>query len=657
MTTPQSVTIMQPRESHSSWLVLAVVLVGAFMAILDVAIVNVAIPSIRADLHASFGAVQLVISAYTLTYACLLVTGGRLGDIYGRRRLFIAGVAVFSGASALCGATPSIGVLIVARGIQGIGGAMLYPQVLSIIQVSFSGQERTRALGIFGALIGLGAIAGQIVGGLLIQGDILGLRWRPVFLVNVPIGVLAMVAAVALLPDNRTAERSKVDPGGVVLAAVTVLLLVVPLLEGRDLGWPAWMIACLVAALPGAGAFLAYEHRLAARGGSPLLPPDLFRNPGFASGVPIAALFIASYSGYLIILALYLQVGLRFSPLAAALTYSPSAAGFFITSLLAPRLVPLLGRLVLTLGYLVAALGLLATAAAAAAAGAGLSGWELAPTLFIAGLGQGLGMTPLVGTIISALRPEEAGAGSGVVTTTLQVGNAVGLAVISLLFFGLLGAQQTPPAYATAFARTLPASALLLLAAAVLVQRLPQAPQQPANALIERLPGWASGFAYSMYLMTGGRMGDQFFHDILGRVTERRIQRTHEAPMSPGDFLAYHFEAGAQDQAWLNYLVREALAYGSGPIPHEADRVRVIQEQVEEARRRQEAGLLTSEFDPAMLRLLAFALASYPRLLPQITRMATGRAPDDPAFVADWDRLLRAVGESLRPSSSAQDPS
>ena len=636
-------------EARSGWLVLAVVLVGAFMAILDVAIVNVAIPSIRSDLHASFGAVQLVVSAYVLTYACLLVTGGRLGDIYGRKRLFVIGVAVFSGASALCGAAPSIEVLIIARGIQGIGGAMLFPQVLSIIQVTFSGQERARALGIFGALIGLGAVAGQIVGGLLIQADILGLSWRPVFLVNVPVGVLAALAALALLPDHRAGERSKIDPGGVGLAAVTVLLLVVPLLEGRDAGWPAWMIVCLVAALPAAAAFLAYEHRLAARGGSPLLPPYLFRNPGFAGGVPIAALFIASYAGYLIILALYLQVGLGFSPLQAALTYTPSAAGFFVTSLLAPRLVPLLGRFVLTLGYVVAALGLLATAATAAAAGTHLSGWELAPPLFIAGLGQGLGMTPLVGTIIAALRPEEAGAGSGVVTTTLQVGNAIGLAVISLLFFALVGEHPTAQAYATAFSQTLPASAVLLLAAAVLVQRLPQAPQQPANALIERLPGWASGFAYSMYLMTGGRIGDHLFDEILGRVAARRIQRTREAPQSPGDFLAYHFEAGAEDQAWLNYLLREALAYGSGPVPHEADRVRVIQEQVAEARRRQEAGLLTSEFDPALLRLLAFSLASYPRLLPQITRMATGRTADDPEFVTEWEALLRAVGERLRP--------
>lgn len=506
-----------------------------------------------------------------------------------------------------------------------------------------------RALGIFGAANGLGAIAGQVVGGLLIQGDLLGLRWRPVFLINLPVGLLAILGAMAVLPGGRPGGRSKMDPVGVALAAVTVLLLVVPLLEGRDLGWPAWMIACLVAVVPAAGTFLAHEHRLAARGGSPLLPPDLFRNPGFANGVPIAALFIASYAGYLIILALYLQVGLGFSPLQAALTYVPSAVGMFITSLLAPRLVPLLGRSVLTLGYVIAALGLLATAATAAAAGGALSGWELAPTLFIAGLGNGLGMTPLIGTVISALRPEETGAGSGVVTTTLQIGNAVGLAVISLLFFGLLDGGQTPAAYAIAFARTLPASALLLLAAAVLVQRLPRAPQQPANSLIERLPGWASGFAYSIYLMTGGWIGDQLFREILGQVAERRIRRTHEAPMPPGEFLAYHFKAGAGDQAWLNYLVREALAYGARPVPHESDRVRVIQEQVEEMRRRQEVGLLAAEFDPALLRLLAFALASYPRLLPQITRMTTGRTPDDPSFVADWERLLRAIGERLRP--------
>jgi EmrB/QacA subfamily drug resistance transporter len=643
------------RSEGGDWLVLAVVLVGAFMAILDVAIVNVAIPSIRSDLHTSFGAVELVITGYTITYACLLVTGGRLGDILGRRRMFIAGILVFTAASAACGVAPSVGVLVAARAVQGIGGALLYPQVLSIIQVTFTGEQRGRALAVFGSTLGLAAIAGQIIGGLLLEANLFGLTWRPVFLVNIPLGLLAAIAAARVLPREHRAEATTLDEGGVVLVAFTILLLIVPLLEGREEGWPAWMIACLVAAPLVAAVFVAYEHRVARGGGAPLLHPQLFRNRSFAGGVPIAALFLASYAGFLITLAVYLQIGLGFTPLQAGLTYTPSAVGFFITSLLAPRLVPLLGRAVLTLGYLIAALGLLATAATAGAAGAGVTGWELAPALFIAGLGQGLGMTPLVGTIISGLEPEDAGAGSGVVTTTLQIGNALGVAVTSLIFFTILGSSHGAGHYASTFAATLPVSAVLLLAAATLVHRLPRGPQQASNALIERLPGWASGLAYSMFLMTGGRMGDRMFEEVLGHVAELRERRMEAAPLPPGEFLAFNFDEGRVDGAWLNYLLREALTYGAGEVPHERERQPVIDAQVDEVRRRQAEGLVDPELDPRLLRLLGFALVSYPRLLPQVTRMVTGLPPDDPRFIAEWEDFLRAVGDRFAPAQEAAE--
>ena len=628
-------------------LVLPVVLAGTFMAILDVAIVNVAIPSIREDLHASFGGVELVISAYTLTYACLLVTGGRLGDMFGRRRMFIVGLLLFSGASGLCGASPSLGVLVGARALQGVGGALMYPQVLAIIQLTFEGQERARALGVFGSVIGMAAIAGQLIGGALLAVNVFGLTWRPVFLVNVPLGVLAAAAAVIVLPKDDTETHTRLDGGGVVLITITLLLLSVPLLEGRDNGWPVWMLICLVCAAPALGLFLVYERRLAAQGGSPLVRIELFRNRGFAGGVPIALLFMASYASFLLLLAVYLQAGLGFSPLHSGAVYTPAAVGFFITSLAAPRLVPLLGRNVLSLGYLIAALGLLATAATVAAAGKGLVGWELAPTLLLAGLGQGLGMSPLVGTIIAGLEPEDAGAGAGVVTTVLQAGNVLGVALGGLLFFTLLGSGHSGASYANAFAQALPASALLLLIAALLVYRLPLTPFEAQNALIERLPGWATGFAYSMFLMTGGRMGDRLFGDVLSRVTERRLRRTEKAPEDPGEFLAFHFDSASEDGAWLTYLAREALAYGSGPIPHEQQRLPVIRAQVEEIRRRQQTGLIDPQLDPELVRLLGFALASYPRLLPQVTRMTTGRAPEDPQFVAEWEAFLRHLGDLL----------
>lgn len=633
------------------WLVLAVVLVGTFMAILDVAIVNVAIPSIRTDLHAGIGAVELVISAYTISYASLLVTGGRLGDIYGRRRLFIIGLLVFAAASALCGAAPNTATLIAARAVQGIGGALLYPQVLAIIQVTFTGEERGKALGVFGSVVGLAAIAGQLIGGSLLALNVFGLTWRPVFLVNVPLGLLAVAAAVAVLPKDEHQERIKLDLGGVGLVTSLLLLVSVPLLTGRDQGWPAWAFGCLVAAVPLAYAFVRFELRLAARGGRPLVRMALFGNRGFATGIPIAMFFMASYAGFLFMLALYLQAGLGFSPLRSGLVYTPSAVGFFIASLTAPRLVPLLGRRVLSTGYVIASLGLLATAGTAYSAGTHLSGWELATPLFIAGLGQGLGMSPLVGTIIASLTPEDAGAGSGVVTTSLQTANVLGVAGFGIIFFSLAGTARPGAVYATAFAQALPISAALLVCAAVLVHWLPRTPGEADNPLIERLPGWASGFAYSMFLATGGRIGDSLFRDILGHLARQRLQRVKDAPADPGEFFAYHFHASMAEGAWYNYLLREALTYGTGEIPHEDERVPVIQAQVDEIRWRQEAGLIASDLDPAMVRIMGFALSTYPRALPQITRMATGLAPDDPEFVRKWEHFLRQLGERLHPEA------
>jgi EmrB/QacA subfamily drug resistance transporter len=629
------------------WLVLCVVLMGTFMTVLDVAIVNVAIPAIRADLHASFGEIEFVISAYTLTYACLLVTGGRLGDNYGRKALFNLGLLIFAAASAACGLAPTSEILIAARAIQGIGGALMYPQVLAIIQITFAGNDRAKALGIFGSVIGIAAIAGQILGGTLLALNLWGLEWRPIFLVNVPLAVITIVAAIFILPKEQKHEAVGLDWGGVALITPALLLLVIPLLEGRELGWPLWSIASFVIAFPLFGAFIWYERYFCKRGGRPLVRMELFANKSFAYGVPIAALFFAAYAGYLFTLAVYLQVGLGFSPLRSAVAYTPSAIGFFITSLAAPRFIPLLGRHVLTVGYIIAAFGFAATAATAHAAGAHLHGYELAPSLLIAGLGMGFGMSPLVGTVIAGLAPQEAGSGAGIVTTTLQVGNVLGIAVISLLFFTILGNRAPGAAYADTFAITLPISALLLLAAAYLVRRLPRTPFEESNALVERLPGWSAGFAYSMFLMTGGRMGDGLVHEMAARIADRRLRRTQEAPKPPGDFLAYHFDAAAMDVAWMRYLMREALVYGNGPVPHEAERMKTIDVQVKEARDRQALGLLPAGIDPTHLRLAAFALVSYPRMLPQITRMTTGRTADDPRFVADWETLLRVVGSSL----------
>jgi EmrB/QacA subfamily drug resistance transporter len=629
------------------WLVLCVVLMGTFMAVLDVAIVNVAIPSIRADLHASFGQIEFIVSAYTLTYACLLVTGGRLGDNYGRRRLFILGLVVFGVASAGCGLTQTSEILIGARAVQGIGGALMYPQVLAIIQVNFTGNERAKALGIFGSVIGIAAVAGQILGGTILALDLWHLEWRPIFLVNVPLAAATIAAAIFVLPKDEHTDAVGLDWGGVALVTTAMLLLIVPLLEGRELDWPLWMLACFAASFPAFGLFVWYERRFAARGGRALVRMELFANKSFAFGVPIAALFMASYAGFLFTLALYLQVGLGFSPLQSGMAYTPTAIGFFITSLAAPRLIPLLGRQVLTVGYIVGAFGLAATATTVFAAGTRLHGFELTPSLLIVGLGNGLGLSPLVGTVIAGLAPQEAGAGAGVITTTLQVGNALGVAILGLVFFALVGAAAPGAAYADAFAATLPVCAVLLLAAAVLVRRLPRMPFEVSNALVERLPGWSAGFAYSMFLMTGGRLGDRIVNDLVAHVIDRRLQRVREAPQAIGEFLAFHYHEAEADTAWLHYLMREALVFGSRRVPQENERQAAVSVQVQEIRDRQAAGLLPADLDPGELRLMGFALMNYPRMLPQITRMTTGMTPENPRFTARWEALLREVGSWL----------
>jgi MFS family permease len=470
------------------------------------------------------------------------------------------------------------------------------------------------------------------------------LEWRPIFLINVPLALATIAAAVIILPKDEHKDAVGLDWGGVGLVTTALFLLIVPLLEGRELGWPLWMIACFAAAFPVFYLFVRHERRFAARGGRALVRMELFACRSFALGVPIAALYMAAYAGFLFTLAIYLQIGLGFTPLQSGMAFTPTAIGFFITSLAAPRFIPLLGRYVLTVGYVIAAFGLAAAATTAYAAGSHLHGFELAPSLFIIGLGNGLGLGPLVGTVIAGLAPKEAGAGAGVVTSTLQVGNALGVAIIGLLFFALLGAAEPGAAYADAFAMTLPACVVFLLIAAILVRRLPRTTFEVSNALVERLPGWSSGFAYSMFLMTGGRMGDGLVQDLVAHVNERRLQRVREAPQAVGEFLAFHFAAAEADTPWLHYLMREALVFGSRPVPQEEERMVGIAAQVKEIRDRQAAGLLPAGLDPGVLRLMGFALVSYPRLLPQITRMTTGMAPENPRFIAQWLALLREVG-------------
>jgi MFS family permease len=343
--------------------VLAVLLVGQFMAILDVSIVNVAAPTLRADLSASGAGLQMVIAGYIISYAVLLITGARIGDRLGHGRAFRAGLAGFTVASLACGLALSTATLVTFRLIQGAAAALMMPQVMSLIQRTFAGSARARALSLYSAVTACGAVVGQVLGGVLVSADIAGTGWRPVFLVNVPIGVALLVIARWHLPADRGSANRPLDPAGVVLLSLSVLLLVVPLVLGHQEHWPAWGWVALGASVLLFGAFVAVERAVAARGGSPLVSGQVLRAPGMLAGMAALFLVLVNYAGYLFSMALHLQSGLGESPAHAGLVFAPVAVGFAVTGLTWSRLPARWHGPIIPLGLLVAGLCYLPLAA------------------------------------------------------------------------------------------------------------------------------------------------------------------------------------------------------------------------------------------------------------------------------------------------------
>ncbi|WP_207549926.1 MFS transporter [Thermostaphylospora chromogena] len=455
---------------------LLVVMTGTFLAIMDSFIVNVAVPSIRAELQATFAQVEMAVGGYILVYGLLLVTGGRLGDMFGARRLFLIGIGIFVLASLAAGLAPDPVTLIAFRVVQAVGAALFYPQVLAVLQTAFTGQARAKAFAVFGVTIGLASIAGQVLGGLLIHLDVFGLGWRNVFLVNVPFGLLAFAGAVRLLPVGRTASDGaaggRLDLTGVGLLSGALLLLSVPLVEGQHVGWPAWTWISMAASLPALWVFVAWERRLAARGGSPLVDPALFRLRAFSAGNALALAFFAGNAGLFFILTLQLQNGMGYSPLAAGLTFAPLAVAFSAASLLGPRLQARLGHHTLTLGYAINAVGTLALLGTAWAVGTAMTGWILLPALAVIGFGEGLGVSPLFGTVLGGVPAKDAGAAGGVLETATQVGMSLGVTALGLVFFAALGGAASPAAYGGAFTTALVGNLVLALVALLLLPLL-----------------------------------------------------------------------------------------------------------------------------------------------------------------------------------------
>ncbi len=423
------------------WVALAVVLIAAFMQLVDISIVNVAIPSIQRDLDATYSQIQWVLAGYQLAFAVTLITGGRLGDIFGRKRLFMLGMAGFTLASALCGLAQSPGMLIGSRVLQGLMGAIMFPQTLSVIQVTFPPRERGTAFGMFGATIGLATITGPLVGGLLINGDLLGLEWRPIFLVNVPIGVVALAAAARLLHESRAPDAIRTDLVGVGIVSAGLLLLVYPLVQGRDLDWPPWTFISMAAAVPVLAGFAAWERRKRAVDGSPLVDLALFRQRAFVAGLLVAGIFFMGIPAFFLTFTLWLQIGLGFTALHAGLTGIPFAVGSALASGASVRLAPRLGRRILSLGTLLISLGMAGIIATVGRYGGATHSWQLIPALAVCGLGLGSVIAPLVNVVLAGIRGQDAGSASGVLTTVQQLGGAVGVALIGVIFFGLLGSH------------------------------------------------------------------------------------------------------------------------------------------------------------------------------------------------------------------------
>ncbi|MFD6989786.1 MFS transporter [Streptomyces sp. NPDC059943] len=443
---------------------LGVVLAAQFMALLDTFIVNVAAPTIRTELGASGAGLQLVIAGYTITYAVLLITGSRVGALLGHRHAYLGGLALFTAASLACGLAAGTGQLIAFRLVQGAGAALMIPQVLSLIQREFADERRMRALGAYAAVLATGAATGQVVGGLLVSADLLGMGWRPVFLVNVPVGLALLVIGARVLPDDRPASGGRtraLDLPGLVLLAAAVSLFTVPLVLGQEQDWPLWTGLSLGACALSFGAFLNHESRLARRGGAPLIAPRVLRIPGMGRAALRITMAMAVNSGFLFVLTLHLQGGLGHSALRTGLTFAPTAVVFGAVGLTWRKWPARLQRRLIPGGFVLTALSAPAVGQVLRDGGDG-GVWMYAAFLGM-GVGLSLGFSPTLTGALAHVRKEDAADASGLLVTVAQLGQVIGVAIFGTLF--LAGLDGPGP---VASGEALWVGTLALAAAAVL---------------------------------------------------------------------------------------------------------------------------------------------------------------------------------------------
>jgi MFS family permease len=438
-------------------MLLVILLGGQAMASMDASILAIAAPTLRGDLHASDAQLQLIVAMYTIVFATLVVTGARLGDVLGRRRAFLLGLAGFALASLAGGLSPTPGALILARAVQGAAAAIMTPQVLSIIQLQFRGERRARALGAYSMILAIGVAAGQVLGGLLVGSHLLAAAWRPALLLNAPIGGVLLLGARRGLPEMAAGPPQRLDLAGAAALSIALLSLFVPLTFGRDHGWPPWIWPCFGTCAVALAVFVAVERRARACGGPPLFDLGLLRTAGVAPGVAAVVLVMSAYAGLLVSLTLYLQGSLRFTPLHAGLIFAIYATGFATASRTWPRAslaarerLPVLGPI--AMGVALLGVGLIAD-------GGGWPLWLIGPLLYIAGVGHACSFSPLTNRMAATVRPVQASDLSGLVLTASLIGQVLGVAV----FVGVyLDAVPHGAAHALALTDRAIAAALIL---------------------------------------------------------------------------------------------------------------------------------------------------------------------------------------------------
>lgn len=436
MSTPkpsaESSSVPIPR---AAWLAFAVVACGEIVDMLDSMVATVAGPSILADLGGSDVLLQWLTAAYTIAMAAGLLIGGRLGDAYGRKTMFMIGMAGFLAGSLASALAPTPEVIIIARVIQGGFGAMMLPQAFGVIRETFPPERAAVGYGAAGPLMALGSVLGPVLGGWLVSADFFGWGWRMIFAINIPIGIAALILGAKYLPKSRRDQSIGVDAGGAILASVALVAVTFTLVEGRDYGWPWWCIALLIAGAATMAVFAMHQKQRGRAGKATLIMPSLLSNRVFVGGITTGLFFFAAFMGSGLILAVVLQIGLGMTPLASAATMLPQAIGVFVGFILSQRLG--VRRRTMIGGIITAACGQLLLAGILAWQGASLTGWWLLPALLIMGIGFGMAMGPFFDLIISGVSAEETGSASGVLTALQQVGGAVGIALVGTVFFTL----------------------------------------------------------------------------------------------------------------------------------------------------------------------------------------------------------------------------